>query len=159
LPGVWVHGDWAERDADGYWFIRGRSDDTIKVSGRRIGPGDIETVAKACGGVADAAAIGVPEPTTGSAVVLIVMAEADVVDPALVTRIGATLRASLDRSSLPIDIRVAHELPRTRTGKLVRRVVRAAYLGLDAGDLSGLEDIGAAERLRAAIGPETRSRP
>jgi acetyl-CoA synthetase len=159
LPGVWVHGDWAERDADGYWFIRGRSDDTIKVSGRRIGPGDIESVAKGCGGVADAVAIGVPEPTTGSAVVLIVVPEADVVDPALVTRIGATLRASLDRSSLPIDIRVADELPRTRTGKLVRRVVRAAYLGLDTGDLSGLEDLGVADRLRAAIGPGTRSRP
>jgi acetyl-CoA synthetase len=159
LPGVWVHGDWARRDADGYWFIHGRSDDTIKVSGRRIGPGDIETIANGCAGVSAAAAIGVPEQATGSAVVLIVMPEGDVVDPTLVARVGARLGESLDRASFPIDIQVVRKLPLTRTGKLVRRVVRAAYLGLESGDLTGLEDASVVDQLRANIGPETRSRP
>ena len=159
LPGVWVHGDWARRDEDGYWFIHGRSDDTIKVSGKRIGPGDIEAIANGCAGVAATAAIGVPDQATGSAVVLIVVPEGDAAGPALAARVGATLGGSLDRSSLPVDIQVVRQLPMTRTGKLVRRVVRAAYLGLEPGDLSGLEDASVAEELRASIGPETRGRP
>ena len=70
LPDVWVHGDWALIDADGYWYILGRSDDTIKVAGKRLGPAEVESAAVTHAGVAEAAAIGVPDPLKGEHVVV-----------------------------------------------------------------------------------------
>lgn len=142
IPGVWVHGDWAEQDEDGYWFIRGRSDDTIKVAGKRLGPGEIEELALVCDGVHDAAAIGVPDEVTGSAVVLfLVPKSADVDVPQLEKRINVAFEASLGKAILPKAIHVVPALPYTRTGKLMRRVVRSIYLGNDPGDISGMEDL------------------
>ncbi|MBW0090710.1 AMP-binding protein [Pseudonocardia sp. KRD-184] len=156
IPGLWVHGDWAERDADGYWYIRGRSDDTIKVSGKRIGPGEIESAATAHPGVVEAAAVGVPDPSRGSAVVLFVVPDGGA---ATVSgdAVGESLRAVLEPSSVPVAVHVVPDLPHTRTGKLMRRVVRAVYLGLDPGDLSGLEDPGTIERIALAVAADARA--
>lgn len=141
FPGVWVHGDWAERDERGQWRVYGRSDDTIKVAGKRFGPAEIEEVVLRVQGVRDAAAIGIPDPVKGSALVVLVVAttpprpEAELradVDQALERAIGRVLRVGA--------FHVVDALPYTRTAKLMRRAIRAAYLGSDPGDLSGMDN-------------------
>jgi acetyl-CoA synthetase len=146
VPGVWVHGDWAEVDKDGFWFVRGRSDDTIKVGGRRVGPAEIEQAAIACDGVRDAVAIGVPDSDSGSAIVLLVVPDPTTsykdpsVSDGLNRRLTQHLTAALGRSLVPKAIHLVDALPYTRTGKLMRRLVRNAYLNADLGDTSAVDD-------------------
>jgi acetyl-CoA synthetase len=141
IPGTWVHGDWAEVDADGYWYIHGRSDDTLKVAGKRVGPAEVESAAVAHPAVLEAAAIGVPHPIKGeSIVVFCVLRPGEMDDPELRRSIGALVADELGRALRPEVVEVVPALPKTRSGKVMRRVVRAAYLGLDAGDLSALEN-------------------
>src|SRR5579859_293561 len=141
IPGVWIHGDWARIDADGFWYILGRSDDTIKVAGKRVGPAEVESAAVAHLAVAEAAAIGVPDALKGEVVVLFVVLRAghragDRVRAA----ITATIVEQLGRSLQPQAIRFVRELPHTRNGKILRRLVRARHLGLPLGDVSALEN-------------------
>jgi len=130
------HGDWAERTGDGHWRIFGRSDDTIKVAGKRFGPAEIEEVVLMVPGVRDAAAIGVPDPVKGSALVVMVVPADGAADP-------ADLSAAVD---------AAGGLPYTRTAKLMRRAIRAVYLGDDPGDLSGMDNADGLEAV-AAVKP------
>jgi acetyl-CoA synthetase len=138
---VWVHGDWAEIDADGFWYIRGRSDDTLKVAGKRVGPAEVESAAVAHTAVQEAAAIGVPHEVKGETVVLFCVlrpgneaseALAESVRQEVARRLGAALR--------PESVRFVSDLPKTRNAKIMRRVIRAAYLGNDAGDTTALEN-------------------
>ena len=151
LPGIWVHGDWAIVDADGYWFIRGRSDDTLKVAGKRVGPAEVEAAATAHPSVVEAAAIGVPHAIKGEAIVVVCTLRRGQTDDAdLRAAIGRRVVADLGKTLKPEAILIVPALPKTRSGKIMRRVVRAAYLGLDPGDLSALEDPATIEAIRRA---------
>jgi len=137
FPGVWRHGDWVRRDADGTWFILGRSDDTLNIAGKRIGPPEIEAALTAGGEVIDAAAIGVPDQVKGMAVVCVCVPAPGVTpDAALVARLSEAVAREVGKPFRPHGIAFAPALPKTRSMKTMRRVVRAAWLGEDPGDLS-----------------------
>jgi acetyl-CoA synthetase len=151
VPDVWVHGDRAQIDEDGYWYILGRSDDTIKVAGKRLGPAEVESAAVGHPAVREAAAIGVPDPLKGEAVVVfVVLHEGQVPTEALRADIEAAVVARLGRAFCPQAVRFATELPHTRNGKILRRLVRRCYLGQPAGDTSSLENPSALEAIAQA---------
>src|SRR5438876_909937 len=149
-PSVWVHGDWARIDDDGFWFIEGRSDDTLKVAGKRVGPAEVESAAVANAAVSEAAAIGVPDELKGEAIVLfVVLRPGHQGTDVLAREIMDTVAASLGRPLSPETVRFVADLPKTRNAKVLRRVIRGAYLGQsDLGDLSALENPAAVERIR-----------
>ncbi|WP_254914652.1 AMP-binding protein [Pigmentiphaga sp. NML030171] len=137
LPGVWVHGDLAVRDRHGLYYVLGRSDDTIKVSGKRTGPAELESVLTNTGEVIEAAVIGVPDDKSGSAIVCVcVPMKGAAGDEALGARLSDALRARMGAAYRPKHVYIVDDLPRTRNMKIMRRVVRAAYLSLPVGDLS-----------------------
>jgi acetyl-CoA synthetase len=153
VPGLWVHGDWARIEADGFWSISGRSDDTIKVAGKRIGPAEVESAAVAHPQVGEALAVGVPDEVKGESIVVFVVlrASADTAPPTA-TDIGQTVVDRLGKSFKPSAVHVVPALPKTRNGKILRRLARAAYLGLPLGDASALEDPGSLQPIRALGG-------
>ena len=149
-PGLWAHGDWAEIDADGFWYIHGRSDDTLKVAGKRVGPAEVESAAVAHPSVLEAAAIGVPHEIKGEAiVVLCVLRPGEVDDDGLRSSVARRVADDLGKPLKPEIVTVVKALPKTRSGKVMRRVIRAAWLGLDPGDLSALDDASSLEAIRA----------
>jgi acetyl-CoA synthetase len=151
IPGLWVHGDWAQIDADGYWYILGRSDDTIKVAGKRVGPAEVESAAVAHGGVLEAAAIGVPDPLKGESIVVFVIARPGrTPDDTLRAEIEARIVHELGKTLKPEAIRFVTDLPRTRNAKILRRLVRRAYLDEPLGDTSSLENPTALEAIQGA---------
>lgn len=150
-PGVWVHGDWALVDDEDYWYILGRSDDTIKVAGKRVGPAEVESAACGHPAVREAAAIGVPDELKGDAVVVFAVLKAGQEETeALRAGVRDQVTACLGKALRPERVLFADELPKTRNAKVLRRLVRAAYLGKETGDLSSLENPGALEAIRAA---------
>ncbi|HUR16105.1 MAG TPA: AMP-binding protein [Candidatus Limnocylindrales bacterium] len=154
IPGTWVHGDWAVVDADGYWFIQGRSDDTLKVAGKRVGPAEVESAAASHKSVLEAAAVGVPHDIKGETIVVFVrLRPGETDDPDLRQAVSAKVVEQLGKTLKPEAIHVVSDLPRTRSGKLMRRVARAAYLGTDPGDLSALENPLSLEDIRSAARP------
>ena len=141
FPGMWVHGDWARIDPDGHWFILGRSDDTLKIAGKRVGPAEVESAATGHPAVLEAAAIGIPHDIKGEAVVVMAVLRPGVTDDeGLRADIGARIAGELGKPLRPDAVEVVRALPKTRSGKVMRRVIRAAYLGLDPGDTSSLDD-------------------
>jgi len=149
VPGVWVHGDWALVDPDGYWYIQGRSDDTLKVAGKRVGPAEVESAAVAHSAVVEAAAIGIPHAVKGESIAVFCVLRRGVTDdPALRAAIAAEVVRELGKALKPEVIEVIQALPKTRSGKVMRRVIRAAYLGLDPGDISSLDDPSLLEAIR-----------
>ncbi|BBK33003.1 acetyl-CoA synthetase [Stella humosa] len=151
LPGIWVHGDWASRDGDGYWYIHGRSDDTIKLAGKRTGPAEIEAALLATGLVVDAAAVALPDPVKGQAVACVVVAAAGQADDNAFRRaLSDAVAAAMGSAFRPGRILVAADLPKTRNMKTMRRVVRAALTGESPGDLSTLVNPEAYSAIRAA---------
>jgi acetyl-CoA synthetase len=138
FPGVWTHGDWASVDEDGYWFLHGRSDDTLNVAGKRIGPAELESAALNDPAVAEAAAIGVPHDVKGEVPwVFVVGKPAAVVDP---ESVATAVSAELGKAFRPARVVIVPALPKTRSAKIVRRALRAGALGEDPGDLSTLEN-------------------
>jgi acetyl-CoA synthetase len=151
VPGLWLHGDFAATDVDGYWYIHGRSDDTLKVAGKRVGPAEVEACAVAHPAVMAAAAIGVPDPLKGEAIVVLCVPRPGVAwDPAIALEVSQRVVHELGKPVRPKAVIAVADLPRTRSGKVMRRVARAAYLGLDPGDLSALENPSAVESIQAA---------
>ena len=149
FPGVWTHGDWASVDADGYWFLHGRSDDTLNIAGKRIGPAELESAAMNDDAVAEAAAIGVPHDVKGEVPWLFVVAKPGrAVEPEEVAR---AVTAELGKAFKPDRVLVVGGLPKTRSAKIVRRAVRATALGSDPGDLSTLENPETLEEIRNVI--------
>ena len=139
-PGVWVHGDWALIDSDGLWFILGRSDDTIKVAGKRLGPAEVEAAALDGKSVAEAAAVGVPDAMKGQAVVVFVVAR-EGADLATIRKdVSRRIESSLGRPFRPLSVHLIPRLPKTRNGKILRRLIRSVYLGEPPGDLSSIDD-------------------
>jgi acetyl-CoA synthetase len=150
FPGTWVHGDWASVDADGFWYIHGRSDDTLKIAGKRVGPAEVESAAVAHPAVLEAAAIGIPHEVKGEVVVVLCILRPGVDgDQELFASIAATVAAQLGKPLKPEVVAAVPTLPKTRSGKVMRRAIRAAWLGLDPGDLSGLDDPATLNAVRA----------
>jgi acetyl-CoA synthetase len=150
LPGVWVHGDWASRDPDGYWYLHGRSDDTLNIAGKRIGPAEVESVVAMHPTVAECAAVGVPDAVKGESVWVVVVAKPGASVEALEPEIRSLVREHLGGSFAPSRVVVTQALPKTRSAKIVRRAVRAALTGDAPGDISTLEDPSAIDAIRAA---------
>ncbi len=149
-PDVWVHGDWALVE-DGQWYLRGRSDDTIKVAGKRLGPAEVESALVAHDGVAEAAAVGVPHEVKGEALwCYVVLADGTSPSDALRSELAATVVEALGKSFKPSEVRFVDALPKTRSAKVVRRAIRAVATGADPGDLSSLEDPTTLDALRGA---------
>jgi acetyl-CoA synthetase len=149
LPGLWVHGDWAEvdvasADAPAFWYIRGRSDDTVNVAGKRVGPAEFESAVVGDPDVLECAAIGVPDEIKGDAVVLLIVAKKHAAEgEALRARLRGIIEAAMGKALRPKAVLFVDELPKTRNGKIMRRVARARYLRLEGlGDLSALENPG-----------------
>ena len=153
FPGVWTHGDWASVDADGYWFLHGRSDDTLNIAGKRIGPAELESAAVAHHAVAEAAAIGVPHEVKGEvAWIFCVLRPGEESTPANALGITQMVTDELGKAFRPDRIVFVPALPKTRSAKIVRRAVRARVLGKDPGDLSSLENPDALDHIPRAVG-------
>jgi acetyl-CoA synthetase len=154
LPGVWVHGDWASVDEDGYWFLHGRSDDTLNIAGKRIGPAEIESAVVAHPAVSEAAAVGVPHKVKGEvAWVFCVLKPGQDPGDGLASEVADCAARELGKAFKPERVVFVSALPKTRSAKIVRRAVRAALLGKDPGDLSSVENpeaLDEVERLRVA---------
>ena len=148
---TWVHGDFAAVDADGCWYILGRSDDTINVAGKRLGPAEVEALLNAHDAVAESAAIGVPHDVKGSEIVAFAVLEPgyDETD-ALREALLQTVVDEMGKPLQPREVLFVDALPKTRNAKVMRRVIRAAYLGDDLGDTSSLEDPRTVDSIRAA---------
>jgi acetyl-CoA synthetase len=150
-PGVWVHGDWAAVDEDGMWYILGRSDDTIKVAGRRLGPAEIESVLVDHPAVVEAAAIAIPDPIKGGALVCFcVLTAGSETGTGLEGELKGRVVNELGKPLGPRAIYFVPDLPKTRNAKVMRRMIRSAYLGQDPGDTSSLLNPEALEPIRLA---------
>ena len=149
FPDTWVHGDWASVDDDGFWYLHGRSDDTLNIAGKRIGPAEIESVVVALPEVMMAAAVGIPDPVKGEAIAIFVV-PAPGVEPGdgLRDRVETAVTDTLGKSFRPANVQVVEDLPRTRSAKIMRRVVKALALGNEPGDLSSLENPESLEGIR-----------
>jgi acetyl-CoA synthetase len=150
-PDVWWHGDFARVTEDGQWFLHGRSDDTIKVAGKRLGPAEVETVLVGHPAVMEAAAIGVPDELKGEALwAFVVLRPGMQPDDALRAELHALVAEHLGPSFRPAAVRFTAALPKTRSAKVLRRAIRAVATGSPPGDLSGLEDPAALDAIAAA---------
>lgn len=148
---VWVHGDFAAVDNDGLWYILGRSDDTIKVAGKRLGPAEVESILVRHESIVEAAAIGVPHEVKGSELVLFAVTAPGVErSDALRQELNGMVVAEMGKPLAPKAILFVSDLPKTRNAKVMRRMIRAAYLGLDLGDTSSLVNPAAVEEIRKA---------
>ena len=141
-----MHGDWASIDADGDWFLHGRSDDTLNVAGKRLGPAEVESILAEHGAVAESAAIGVPDDSKGkSSFASPCSSRGTPASAALRDELRDRVAQALGKSFAPEDVRFVTELPKTRSGKIVRRVIRKVAIGQEPGDLSSIENLGALE--------------
>lgn len=152
FPGVWCHGDWASADADGFWYLHGRSDDTLNIAGKRIGPAEIESAAVAHPAVAEAAAVGIPHEVKGEvAWVFCSLVPGREPSDELAAEIAALVSAEFGKAFKPDRVLFVGALPRTRSAKIVRRAVRATALGRDPGDVSSLENPEALEEISRVV--------
>jgi acetyl-CoA synthetase len=151
LPGMWMHGDWASVDEDGFWFLHGRSDDTLNIAGKRVGPAELESAVVAHPAVAEAAAVGVPHEVKGEAAwIFCALVPGVVPSEELVLELRGLVTADLGKAFAPERILFVPSLPKTRSAKIVRRAVRAKALGVDPGDISALENPEALAEIEAA---------
>jgi acetyl-CoA synthetase len=149
---VWVHGDWASVDEDGFWYLHGRSDDTIKIAGKRLGPAEIESILVGHPAVAEAAAIGVPHELKGEVIwCYAVVKPGYEPSEALRGELRERVREALGRSFVPEAIKFVRELPKTRNAKILRRAIRAVAVGQEPGDLSNVENPQALEEIARAV--------
>ncbi|MBJ7347421.1 MAG: AMP-binding protein, partial [Thermoleophilaceae bacterium] len=147
-PGVWRHGDWARVDEDGQWFLLGRSDDTINVAGKRVGPAEVESVLVGHENVIEAAVVGIPDEIKGEVIWCFAVANSGA--PELADELAQRVCDELGRPFKPARVVLVDGLPKTRSGKIVRRAVRAAVLGEDPGDLSTIENPDALKEITVA---------
>jgi acetyl-CoA synthetase len=151
FPRVWVHGDWAAIDADGLWYILGRSDDTLKVAGKRLGPAEVESILVSHPSVSEAAAIGVPDELKGQSVVCFCVLKPGVsASGELREELKNLVADKLGKPMKPNEVKFVKDLPKTRNAKVMRRIIRAAYLGQDAGDTTSLENPQAVNEISSA---------
>lgn len=150
-PNVWVHGDWAAIDPDGSWYILGRSDDTIKIGGKRLGPAEVESILVSHPQVVEAAAIGVPDPIKGNALVAFcVLVPGEQPRDNIRVELRELLVKEMGKPLAPKSILFVDDLPKTRNAKVMRRMIRSTYLGEDPGDVSSLVNPRSLEEIRSA---------
>jgi acetyl-CoA synthetase len=151
FPEIWVHGDWAAVDDDGLWYILGRSDDTIKVAGKRIGPAEVESILVGHPAVAEAGAVGVPDELKGEALACFcVLKPGHIPSDVLRKELKDRVIAELGKPMAPRILKFTRDLPKTRNAKVMRRIIRAAYLNESLGDTSSLENPAAIDEIRSA---------
>jgi acetyl-CoA synthetase len=148
---MWDHGDWAQKDEDGFWFLHGRSDDVLNVAGRKVGPAEVEGALIDHEAVNAAAAIGADDDTTGTAVVTYVILEdgfeeTDDLRAELREQVGA----ELGKPFRPKELYFVDEFPKTQSGKIVRRLITSVHEGEELGDLSSIENPGALDEIDQA---------
>jgi acetyl-CoA synthetase len=150
-PPMWDHGDWAQKDAEGFWFLHGRADDALNVAGRKVGPAEIEGALIEHEAVNQAAAVGVPDDTTGTAVVTYVVLEPsyEESDP-LREELREKIGEEHGKPFRPREVLFVDEFPKTQSGKIIRRAIEATYTGEDLGDLSSIENPSALEEIENA---------
>ena len=157
FPGVWRHGDWAKVDAEGQWFLFGRSDEAINIAGKRVGPAEVEGILVAHDAVAEAAAVGVPDQAKGETIWCFwTPARAGGAD--ISSELAAEVGGQLGKPFTPSRVMRVDALPKTRSAKILRRAIRAAAIGADAGDLAGAENPEALELIRSAVAESAPSR-
>ena len=149
---VWYHGDWAIVDEDGFWSLHGRSDDTIKIAGRRTGPAEIEAALIEHPAVSEAATIGVPDEIKGEDLVcFVVLTPGNNPDENLRTELKGQVVKIMGKTLKPREIKFVEDLPKTRSAKIVRRIIKATYLGKEISDTSSVENQNAIEGIKNAI--------
>jgi len=152
IPGLWVHGDFAMRGHDGLYYILGRSDDTIKISGKRTGPSELEGILIGTGKLAEAAVFGIPHPVKGSTIVCACVPMPAVADAkGLAEELSSALVRGMGASYRPEKVLLLDDLPRTRNMKIMRRVLRAVFENRDPGDLSALANPEAIDHFRQKL--------
>jgi acetyl-CoA synthetase len=153
---LWDHGDWAQRDEDGFWFLHGRADDALNVAGRKVGPAEIEGVLAEHDAVTQAAVVGVPDETTGTAVEAFVIPDPDAeADDALAADLRELVGREQGKPFRPRAIYFVDDLPRTQSGKIIRRAVRSLAQDEDPGDLSSMENPEALAALRERLATDS----
>ena len=149
---TWVHGDWASVDKDGYWFLHGRSDDTIKVAGKRVGPAEVESVLVSHKAVTEAAAIGVPDELKGESLVcFVVLKPGNEPSEQLRRELIDLVASALGKTLMPKTVKFTTDLPRTRNAKILRRFVKAKYLGQSIADTSSIDNLPSLDMIGQAI--------
>jgi acetyl-CoA synthetase len=150
-PDVWRHGDWALIDGEGDWYLLGRSDDTINVAGKRLGPAEVESVLVSHPAVTESAVVGVPHETKGEAIWCFCVL-GDGAGAEVEKALGELVASELGRPFKPSRIVFVEPLPKTRSAKILRRAVRAVAIGEDPGDMSSAENPQALDGIRSALG-------
>ncbi len=152
FPGVWVHGDWATIDEDGFWFLHGRSDDTLNIAGKRLGPAEVESAMASHPAVVESASVGVPDEVKGEVIWCFVVVKPGVGWTAELAReLRDVVADQLGKAFAPSSVLFVDELPKTRSAKIVRRAIRAAAIGEDPSDLSSLENPGSLDGISDAV--------
>ena len=139
FPEKWVQGDWALMTREGYFFLFGRSDDVLKIAGKRLGPNEVENLVMGVDGVAESAVAGIPDEIKGEAVSVFYTG---INSDRIRDQIREAVAHGLGKSFSPKYVIWLPQLPKTRNGKIMRRVVKSAFLNQDTGDLSNMEDSG-----------------
>jgi acetyl-CoA synthetase len=151
-PNVWYHGDWASIDENGYWFLHGRSDDTIKIAGRRTGPAEIEAALIEHPSVSEAATIGIPDEIKGEDIICYVVLKPDFIpNESLRDELKNQVVKIMGKTLRPKDIRFVKDLPKTRSAKIIRRIIKSIYLDETINDISSVENPDSINEIKNAI--------
>jgi acetyl-CoA synthetase len=148
---LWDHGDWAQKDDDGFWFLHGRADDALNVAGRKVGPAEVEGALMEHDAVNQAAAVGAPDDTTGTAVVAyVVLEDGHEASNGLRDELKSVVGEELGKPFRPREVLFVDEFPKTQSGKIIRRAIASIYRGDDLGDMSSIENPEALEKVEEA---------
>ncbi|MEF8757010.1 MAG: AMP-binding protein [Halobacteriales archaeon] len=148
---TWDHGDWAQVDEDGFWFLHGRADDALNVAGRKVGPAEVEGALIEHPAVNQAAAVGAPDDTKGTAVVAYVVLEPGYEETDdLRAELREQVGAELGKPFMPREVLFVDEFPKTQSGKIIRRAIEGVYRGEELGDMSSIENPGALDEIEDA---------
>lgn len=151
---TWVHGDAAIQYEDGYWAIIGRSDDTLNVAGKRLGPAEMESIIVEHPAVLESAVIGVPDSLKGEVpICFVVLNQGHKATDSLLEELMEMIIKRLGKALRPKAIHSVSELPKTRNEKIIRRAIRSAYLNEDLGDLSSMENPDSIEEIKQLMSP------
>jgi acetyl-CoA synthetase len=148
FPGIYYTGDYAVKDKDGYFWVLGRADEVLKVAGHRVGTAELEDAAVSFPEIAEAAVASKPHPVKGESIVIFaVLKEGVASSPALKKNLAKHMRDMVGPIATPDEVYFVAKLPKTRSGKIMRRVLRAVATDADIGDLTTLEDATSVEEI------------
>lgn len=152
-PGLWIHGDLALHDKDGYFYLLGRSDDTIKVAGKRLGPAEVEVIVVELEAVSEAAAIGVDDPLKGNKLLVFVILKpgCDEEHDEIKKKIKERVEQRMGKPFRPSEVYIVEQMPKTRSTKVMRRLIRQIYSNTPLGDLSALDNPAALDEIKRVI--------